>query len=65
MIADYGVYSFRDSLRDTINRMREMGYFSQSLRNEPDLMPPKAQGRNEKCSCHSGKKYKNCCGKRV
>jgi uncharacterized protein YecA (UPF0149 family) len=21
------------------------------------------QGRNEKCSCGSGKKYKNCCGK--
>jgi SWIM/SEC-C metal-binding protein len=34
------------------------------------LNPPKPQrvekkpGRNEPCSCGSGKKYKNCCGQR-
>jgi uncharacterized protein YchJ len=33
-------------------------------RNRPDLMPPKEQGRNEKCNCGSGKKYKCCCGER-
>jgi hypothetical protein len=26
-------------------------------------MAPKTQERNERCSCGSGKKYKNCCGK--
>ena len=26
---------------------------------------PNAQGRNEKCSCGSGLKYKKCCGKEV
>ena len=34
------------------------------------MMPPrhspiqveKQQGRNEKCKCNSGKKYKRCCG---
>ena len=25
-------------------------------RNKPELMPLKAQGRNEKCKCGSGKK---------
>lgn len=24
---------------------------------------PKTQGRNELCTCGSGKKFKNCCGK--
>jgi uncharacterized protein YecA (UPF0149 family) len=53
------------SLRDSIQTMREMGFVSVYRRDRPDLMPPKEQGRNEKCSCGSGKKYKNCCGRRV
>lgn len=32
--------------------------------NEIRLLPKqKKQGRNELCSCGSGKKYKNCCGR--
>jgi hypothetical protein len=32
-------------------------------RDKPALMPKKEQGRNERCNCGSGKKYKYCCGK--
>jgi len=34
-------------------------------RNYPELARKKAQGRNERCACSSGKKYKYCCGKEV
>jgi hypothetical protein len=34
-----------------------------SVRNVPQYAPKKEQGRNEKCKCGSGLKYKNCCGK--
>lgn len=30
--------------------------------SKPELKRKTEQGRNEKCSCKSGKKYKNCCG---
>jgi len=43
--------------------MKELGYFHKPERNRPDLMPKKEQGRNEKCNCGSGSKYKFCCGK--
>lgn len=33
------------------------------VRNVPQLMPKKEQGRNEPCKCGSGLKYKKCCGK--
>lgn len=33
------------------------------LRNVPQYMPKKEQGRNDKCNCGSGLKYKKCCGK--
>jgi predicted aspartyl protease len=31
------------------------------VKNKPIILPQK-QGRNEKCACGSGKKYKHCCG---
>ena len=34
-----------------------------SLGNQP-ARAKKAPGRNDPCPCGSGKKYKNCCGKR-
>lgn len=30
--------------------------------NKPEHRREKAQNRNEKCACGSGKKYKKCCG---
>lgn len=33
------------------------------IRNVPEYARKKDQGRNEKCSCGSGKKYKKCCGR--
>jgi len=32
------------------------------VRNVPEYARKKDQGRNEKCNCGSGKKYKKCCG---
>jgi uncharacterized protein YecA (UPF0149 family) len=32
-------------------------------RNVPKYARKKEQGRNEKCNCGSGLKYKKCCGK--
>ncbi len=32
--------------------------------NHTPVKKEKEQGRNEKCSCGSGKKYKDCCGKK-
>lgn len=32
-------------------------------RNVPEYKRKKEQGRNEKCLCGSGKKYKACCGR--
>jgi hypothetical protein len=59
-IASIGGYVSMDS---AYSHMKSEGYFKSYGRNRPDLMPKKEQGRNEKCSCHSGLKYKNCCGK--
>lgn len=33
------------------------------VRNVPKYARKKEQGRNEKCNCGSGLKYKKCCGK--
>ena len=33
------------------------------IRNYPELARKTAQGRNERCVCGSGRKYKHCCGK--
>ena len=42
-------------------------YFSDFFKNidihQNEKLSKKHQGRNEKCSCGSGKKYKHCCGK--
>lgn len=35
--------------------------FSQA--NSPDIESTRNQGRNERCACGSGKKYKKCCGR--
>lgn len=35
---------------------------NQFLKMADSLLPPPPQGRNEKCRCQSGKKYKVCCG---
>jgi len=37
----------------------EMNILSQQIRQL--LLPKKQQGRNEKCNCGSGLKYKKCC----
>ena len=33
------------------------------VRNVPEYARKKEQGRNEKCNCGSGLKYKKCCGR--
>jgi uncharacterized protein YecA (UPF0149 family) len=58
------MFGFYESYYDIIQARKDMGYWPKPCRNRPDLMPKKDQGRNEKCSCGSGKKYKACCGKR-
>jgi uncharacterized protein len=36
----------------------------QALRRNPGAAKrPHKPGRNERCPCHSGRKYKNCCGR--
>ena len=52
-----------ESSEYTCCSMKSIGYFPRYERNVPQYMPKKAQGRNERCNCHSGLKYKNCCGK--
>ena len=53
-----------------VTDMREV--FAEVLGEEPtdstnsissSSRPPKKQGRNERCACGSGRKYKRCCGK--
>jgi hypothetical protein len=34
-----------------------------SVRNVPEYARKNEQGRNDKCNCGSGLKYKKCCGK--
>jgi uncharacterized protein YchJ len=54
--------NFHDSFY-TMQCMKDFGFWPKYQRDRPDLMRPKEQGRNEKCACGSGKKYKYCCGK--
>lgn len=35
----------------------------QSAKSHTPIVKPKVPGRNDPCSCGSGKKYKNCHGK--
>lgn len=55
--------SFNEAYHDTIQNMKDCGFFSKPIRNVPQYARKKEQGRNEKCKCGSGKKYKHCCGK--
>jgi len=59
--------SLVEELEHPIEANNSEGSFSSADENEvnpqqrPVILPPKA-GRNEDCSCGSGKKYKKCCG---
>lgn len=55
-----------DNYYDVYSNMRIAKDFvlSKPYRNVPQYMRKKEQGRNEKCACCIGKKYKNCCGKK-
>lgn len=50
-------------------KSKKIGFTDYIIRTNPfeqtsNVKPPsKKIGRNEKCTCNSGKKYKNCCGK--
>jgi preprotein translocase subunit SecA len=39
--------------------------FDDSVKKEPMVRKDKKIGRNDPCSCGSGKKYKNCCGNKL
>lgn len=47
------------STRDLLDVMPKY----KEVRNVPQYADKKEQGRNEKCNCGSGLKYKKCCGK--
>lgn len=51
------LYSYYEDSR------KHFGLSTKPIRNRPNLARKTEQGRNEKCNCGSGKKYKNCCGK--
>ena len=62
---DIGAERFRDRER------RERDHQKKLPGEDDDALPPpvdpihsdKKPGRNDPCSCGSGKKYKQCCGK--
>ena len=57
----------KDSYKSVGEFIRKIGgykYYYQWLKNNPVLAPKKI-GRNAKCPCDSGKKYKKCCLNRV
>lgn len=39
--------------------------FDDSVKREPIVRKEKKIGRNDPCTCGSGKKYKNCCGNKI
>ena len=46
--------------------LKSTGLYSPTYKgNMYDPSPKPAQGRNEKCNCGSGLKFKKCCGKEV
>ena len=47
----------------SMDKMKDFMPTFKPCRNRPDLARKKEQGRNEKCACKSGLKYKKCCGK--
>ena len=48
---------------DGILSLEEREHIAKQFRQDKVFIAPKTPGRNEPCSCGSGKKYKNCCGK--
>lgn len=61
-MAALSFYNFENYIADSMDRMFSSSKWERYV-SKP--MPPKEQGRNEKCNCSSGKKYKYCCGKRI
>lgn len=49
---------------DSILSEAEREEISHRFRQDKVFIAEKHPGRNDKCSCGSGKKYKNCCGKK-
>lgn len=47
--------------REMVSKITSTNH-DESIKNEPIKKETK-QGRNDECSCGSGKKYKNCCGR--
>lgn len=43
----------------------ERSQITRAYKKSKTYIAPKKIGRNDPCPCGSGKKYKNCCGKRV
>jgi len=58
-----GFPGYEEVSSNIYSHMKSEGCFKSYGSDRPDLMRPKAQGRNERCNCGSGKKYKYCCGK--
>ena len=52
--------SFEEHIVDELSRMPKRYGKRDYSTGKPR---PNAQGRNERCNCGSGKKYKQCCGK--
>lgn len=48
---------------DNILTNEERENIAKQFRQDKIFVAPKTPGRNDPCSCGSGKKYKNCCGK--
>jgi len=48
--------------REMVAKITSTNHDDDSLKKEPTKKEVK-QGRNDDCSCGSGKKYKNCCGR--
>jgi len=45
-----------------MNRKKRQSYLlTPKEKGTPIVFPPGRPGRNEKCHCQSGKKYKACC----
>ena len=54
---------FSHTFADLYNYLRrQLGKNTLPLLHASALNPPKKPGRNDPCSCGSGKKYKKCCG---
>jgi len=49
---------------DVLSEERRIEIYNEYRRSRT-VHVEKKPGRNEPCSCGSGKKYKNCCGKRA